>query len=392
MTFKDYYAILGLSRNASQEEIKRAYRRLAMQYHPDRNPGNKEAEEKFKEISEAYEVLSDPQKRAIYDREGYAGLKSAGYRGFEDIHDIFKTFSDLFEDFFGFSFEESVKSKKKDGADLSAEVWINFEDLFTGTKVHLEIERWETCDACQGLGYNPSKGLKPCSHCNGKGKISYREGFFRLTYLCPNCGGSGTTYVEKCNHCEGQGRIRKKRELSINIPPGVEDGTIFRLTGEGEAGSLGGRPGDLYVRVRVKPHPFFKREHNNVLSELKINFISAILGDTIKLSYFGKELTIQIPPGSQPGDKLVLKGEGLPNWQTGKKGDLIFTLIVELPKNISEEGANLLKSLAQKEGWLKGSNAELKASSNGNQKEKKENSKKKKESFWERLIFGAKDG
>lgn len=383
MTYKDYYAILGVPRNATQEEIKRAYRRLAMQYHPDRNPGNKEAEERFKEISEAYEVLSDPQKRAIYDREGYAGLKSSGYRGFEDIGDIFKTFSDLFEEFFGFTFEEAATPKKRDGSDLSTEVWIDFEDLFKEKKISIEIERWETCETCQGLGYDPYKGVKPCSHCQGKGKVSYREGFFRLTYICPECGGSGTSYVEKCKICEGQGRVRRKRTLQVNIPPGVEDGSIFRLKGEGEGGALGGRPGDLYIRVRIKPHPKFKRKNLDILGEIKINFISAILGDTLKLPYFGKEIILEIPPGTQPGDKIVLKGEGLPDWRSGKRGDLILSLQIELPKKISSEGEKLLRNLAEMEGWLNGKTSEK------NSKEK--TSRKSKESLWERLLHGGRD-
>ncbi len=384
--YKDYYAILGVPRNATQEEIKRAYRRLAMKYHPDKNPGNKEAEEKFKEISEAYEVLSDPQKRAIYDREGYIGLKSSGYKGFEDISDIFKTFSDLFEEFFGFSFEESFQSKRKEGADISTEIWLDFENLFQESKVNLELERWETCEICQGLGYDPNKGIKVCEHCQGKGKVIYREGFFRVSYLCPECGGKGSTYIEKCSLCRGNGRIRRKRVLQITIPPGVEDGTIFRLKGEGEGGILGGKPGDLYLRVRIKPHRYFRREKNNVYGELKIDFISAILGNTIKLPYFGKELEIEIPPGTQPGDEIILKGEGLPHPQTKERGDLILKVSVELPKKVSPEGKELLLAFAKKEGLLKDPVLNHLNKENGSK-----DKRKKKESFWEKFIFGGKD-
>jgi len=387
MTFKDYYTILGIPRNATQEEIKRAYRRLAMQYHPDRNAGNKEAEERFKEISEAYEVLSDPQKRAIYDREGYAGLKSSGYRGFEDISDIFRTFSDLFEEFFGFSFEEGAASRRRDGADLSTEVWLDFENLFEETRLEHEIERWETCETCQGLGFDAQKGLKVCEACQGKGKVVYREGFFRVSYLCPECGGKGSVYIEKCPSCKGQGRLRKKRTLQITLPPGLEDGTIFRLPGEGEGGILGGRPGDLYLRVRVKPHRFFRREKNHLLGEIKINFISAILGDTIKIPYFGKDLEIEIPPGTQPDDEIILRGEGLPHPQTRERGDLILKVKVELPKTVSPEAKELLLAFAEKEGLLK--EPELNSQGRGNSSPK--GSKKKKEGFWERFIFGGRD-
>ncbi len=391
MNYKDYYAILGVPRNATQDEIKRAYRRLAMQFHPDRNQGDKSAEEKFKDISEAYEVLSDPAKRAIYDQEGYVGLKSSGYRGFEDISDIFQSFSDLFEEFFGFSFEEGPSKKKRNGADLSTEVWINFEDLFKEeTQIDLEIERWETCETCQGLGYDPVKGVKLCEACQGKGKVHYREGFFRVAYLCPECGGKGSTFVEKCPSCKGNGRIRRKRSLKISIPPGVEDGSIFRLQGEGEGGLYGGRPGDLYVRIRVKPHRYFRREKNHVFGEIKVNFVSAILGETLTLPYFGKSLEVRIPPGTQPEEELILKGEGLPDWRTKERGDLILKVKVELPKKLSPEGMEILKNLAEKEGWIK-SDSRNGDSLEGKKKEKKADPKPKKEGFWEKFLFGGKD-
>ncbi len=388
--YKDYYAILGVPRNATLEEIKRAYRRLALQYHPDRNPGNKEAEEKFKEISEAYEVLSDPQKRAIYDREGYAGLRGHGYRGFEDIDDIFRTFSDLFQEFFGFSFEEPSRSPRRDGADLSAEILLDFEDLFKGKDVDLELERWETCENCQGLGYDTRAGIIDCPQCRGRGKIVYTEGFFRVSYTCPDCGGRGYQYKEKCPHCKGTGRFRRKRLLKISIPPGVEDGTVFRYPGEGEGGIFGGRPGDLYIRVKVKPHPVFKRERNNIYGQMKINFISAILGDRIVIPYFGENLEVTIPPGTQPEDEIVIKGKGLRDWKTGQVGDLILKVKVELPREVSSEGKELLKLFAEKEGLDSNSllgDSSRKASKSSS---KADSGRKKKEGLWEK-IFGGKE-
>ncbi len=381
MGYKDYYAILGVPRDATQEEIKRAYRKLALKYHPDRNPGNKEAEEKFKEISEAYEVLSDPEKRAIYDSYGYSGLKSSGYRGFEDISDIFKTFSDIFEEFFDFSFEEKPHTRPRDGADLSYEVVLDFEDLFEDKKVALEVEKFDVCDVCKGLGYDPQKGVKNCDVCNGKGRVTYTEGFFRISYTCPDCKGRGVVYVAHCEKCKGSGKVWKKKKLEVIIPAGIEDGSILRIPKEGEPGLFGGRPGDLFLRVKIKPHRYFYREKNNVIAQLRINFISAILGDKIKIPYFGEELEIEIPPGIQSGEEIIVKGKGLPDVKTKKRGDLILKVQVELPKKISKEGEELLKKFAEVEGIKKFEKEPLLD---------QKSSKKKKVRFWEKFIFGNK--
>jgi molecular chaperone DnaJ len=381
MVYKDYYNILGVSRDATQEEIKRAYRRLALKYHPDRNPGNKEAEEKFKEISEAYEVLSDPEKRAIYDAYGYSGLKSSGYRGFEDISDIFKTFSDIFEEFFDFSFEEKVHTRPRDGADLSYEIVLDFEDLFQDKKLKLEIEKFEVCDFCKGLGYDPEKGVKICEVCKGTGRVTYTEGFFRISYTCPDCKGKGKAYIAHCEKCKGSGKVWKKKELEVVIPAGIEDGSILRIPREGEPGFFGGKSGDLFLRVKIKPHRYFYREKNDVIGQLKINFISAILGDKIKISYFGEELEIQIPPGIQPGEEIIIEGKGLPDIKTGKKGNLILKAQIEIPKKLSKEGEKLLRKFAEIEGIKNFENELL-----SNPKV----SKNKKNKFWEKFIFGNK--
>ncbi len=378
MAYKDYYEILGVPRNATQEEIKRAYRRLARKYHPDRNPGDKEAEEKFKEISEAYEVLSDPEKRAIYDNYGYSGLKSSGYSGFEDVSDIFKTFSDIFEDFFGFSFEEKSYTRPRDGADLSYEVVLELGDLFKDKKIDIEVEKLETCEKCSGLGHNLEKGVKTCETCKGRGRVTYTEGFFRISYTCPDCKGRGTIYVEKCSHCKGTGRVWKKKKLNLTIPAGVEDGTILRIPGEGEAGLFGGSPGDLYIRVKVKPHPIFYRNRSDIIGNLKISFVSAILGTKINIPYFGEEIEVEVPPGTQPGDEIVIKNKGLPDPKTGKRGNLILKVQIELPKKVSEEGKELLKKFAQVEG-LEDFDQGLESYH-----------KKKKEGFWKKFIFGSK--
>lgn len=381
MVYKDYYAILGVPRDATQEEIKRAYRRLALKYHPDRNPGNKEAEEKFKEISEAYEVLSDPEKRAIYDTYGYSGLKSSGYRGFEDISDIFKAFSDIFEEFFDFSFEEKAHARPRDGADLSYEIVLDFEDLFQNKKVKLEIEKFEICEVCKGFGYDPEKGVRSCEVCRGKGRVTYTEGFFRISYTCPDCKGKGTVYIAQCPNCKGSGKVWRKKDLEVVIPAGIEDGSILRIPGEGEPGIFGGKPGDLFLRVKIKPHRYFYREKNNIIGQLKINFVSAILGDKIKIPYFGEELEIYIPPGIQSGEEIVIEGKGLPDVKTGKKGNLILKIQIEIPKKLSKEGERLLKKFAEVEG-IKNFDNELLLNP--------KNSKNKKNKFWEKFIFGNK--
>ncbi len=376
MAYKDYYAILGVPRNASQEEIKRAYRRLALKYHPDKNPGDKEAEEKFKEISEAYEVLSDPEKRAIYDNYGYSGLKSSGYSGFEDVSDIFKTFSDIFEEFFGFSFEETPENRPRDGADLSYELVLELKDIFEERDVEIEVEKFELCEKCKGLGYDPEKGIKTCQACGGKGRVVYTEGFFKIRYVCPECKGRGYSYIQKCDKCHGSGRVWKKKKIKIHIPAGIEDGTILRVPGEGEPGLFGGRPGDLFIRVKIKPHPYFYREKNNLKGTIRINFLSAILGDKVKIPYFDEELEVEIPPGIQPGDEIRVKGKGLPG-KSGRIGDLILKVDVELPKKVSEKGKELLKEFAKTEG-IKTGNSTLSSSEK----------KKKKEGFWKKFIFG----
>ena len=380
MAQKDYYAILGVPRNATLEEIKRAYRRLALKYHPDRNPGNKEAEEKFKEISEAYNVLSDPEKRALYDSYGHAGLKSAGYKGFEDISDIFKTFSDLFEEFFGFSFEEAAGPSPRRGVDLSKELVFDLEDILTDKRVTLEVEKYDTCPKCNGLGYDPEKGVRICETCKGKGKISHIEGFFRVTYTCPECKGRGSYYVAKCSECNGSGRVWTKKQIKVNIPAGVEDGTVFKIKGEGEGGLLGGPPGDLYLHIKIKPHPYFLREKNNLIGFLKIDVITAILGGEVKIPYFQEELSVKIPPGIQPGEEIIVKGKGVPDPETKIPGDLILKVEVEIPKKISEAGKKLLEEFAKVEKIKK-------------KKGLKEwifsEAKKKKKSFWDK-IFGKK--
>lgn len=350
MRKKDYYEILGVPRHASQEEIKKAYRRLALKYHPDRNPGNKEAAERFKEISEAYEVLSDPEKRAIYDARGHGGLYDTGYRGFTDIEDIFSAFSDLFEEFLGgfggFGRTRQRERRPKPGADISYEVSIELEDVLHGKEISLEVERYETCTACKGNGLAPGASLQYCPTCKGRGYVVHSEGFFRLSTTCPQCRGAGTFIADPCPECQGEGRVRVRKTLKVKIPPGVEDGAVIRMPGEGEGGLYGGPPGDLYLRVHLRPHKIFARRGKDLWLEVTIPVTEAILGGEIEVPTLEGEIRVQIPSGTQPGDTLVVEGQGLPEYGSSRRGRLVLKVQVEIPKKLTKRQVELLREFA----------------------------------------------
>ena len=370
MRSKDYYAILGVPRNATQEEIKRAYRRLALKYHPDRNPGDREAEEKFKEISEAYEVLSDPEKRAIYDAQGHAGLHQTGFRGFEDVEDIFSAFSNLFEEFFGFGFRERTGRKPRPGADLSYELSLTLEEVYHGKEAEITLEKYERCEECGGSGLARGAQTRYCPVCKGRGHIVHSEGFFRISTTCPHCQGMGTYISDPCPRCRGEGRVWGRKRLRIRIPPGVEEGSVIRISGEGEAGLYGGPAGDLYIKIRTKPHEYFRREGKNLHLSLIIGVVDAILGAETQVKHLsGEKIPIRIPRGSQPGDRLLIKGKGLPDPQGGEPGDLIVHLEVKLPSRITREQEDLLRRFAELE---KEEGPRVKG--------------KKKKTFWNRLF------
>ncbi|MBA2847692.1 molecular chaperone DnaJ [Thermosulfuriphilus ammonigenes] len=357
---KDYYQILGVARDASAEEIKKAYRRLALKYHPDRNPGDKEAEERFKEASEAYEVLSDPEKRAIYDRFGHQGLSGQGYKtGFDDFQDIFSTFSDLFEEFFGFSsgFGRRESSRPRPGADLRYDLSIDLEEAAKGKEIEIEFTRLEACNTCGGTGLRPGGQRAYCPVCQGRGQVVHSEGFFRISSTCPHCRGAGTINADPCPDCAGQGRLRRKRRLTVDIPPGVDTGTRLRIKREGEAGINGGPPGDLYVVIHVRPHKLFERHGDDLFCEVPINFVKAALGGEIFVeTLWGKE-RITIPRGTQPGERLVLRGLGMPRLRGGGKGDLIVQIQVEIPRKLTRRQEELLREFEaleeeKKEGFF----------------------------------------
>ncbi len=359
---KDYYEILGVPRNASQEEIKRAYRRLARQYHPDLHPGDKEAEERFKEISEAYEVLSDPEKRAVYDARGYAGLKDQGYHGFTDVEDIFSAFSDIFEEFLGgfggFTRRRRAERRPRRGADLSYEITVSLEDVYFGREITLEVERYENCETCGGSGLAPGAQPQYCPTCKGRGHVVHTEGFFRLSATCPTCHGVGTFISDPCPACRGEGRLRRRRQLKVRLPRGIEDGAVIKLAGEGEAGLYGGPPGDLYLRVHILPHDVFERKGKDLYLEVPISVVEAMLGGEIEVPTFEEKVKVKVPRGIQPGDTLALEGKGLPDLHGGKPGDLILRFRVEIPKDLTKRQEELLREFAEiekekKEGFFK---------------------------------------
>lgn len=347
---KDYYEILGVSKTATIEEIKKAYRKLALKYHPDRNPGNKEAEEKFKEASEAYEVLKDEEKRRLYDTYGHKGVSGTGFNGFSQTEDIFSAFNDLFEDFFGFSASRARTSSDvgpERGADLRYDLSISFIEAATGTEKEIEIQRLETCSRCSGSGAAPGNQIITCPTCNGRGQVIRSEGFFQVSTPCPNCNGQGTIFTEPCPSCHGKGRTPQYRKVKIKIPAGVDTGARLRLRNEGEAGARGGSRGDLYVVIHVEPHEYFSRKGNDLYCEIEISSIQACLGDTVEVPTLEGSEQIKIPAGTQPGAIFRLKGKGFPDLRGFSQGDQLIKVKLVTPTNLTARQKELLEEFLE---------------------------------------------
>jgi len=347
----DYYKILGIAKNSDQGTIKKAYRRLAMKFHPDQNPGDDEAEDKFKAAAQAYEVLSNPEQRARYDQFGHAGLKGFGGRqGFSDINDIFSSFSDIFGDFFGGDGGRGGPSHSQSGASLRYVLDVSLAEVVEGIEKTVEFHREGTCQDCGGNG--AKKGTTPitCPQCNGKGQVVRSQGFFSVATTCMTCEGAGQIVKTPCSYCRGQGRVKSRRQLKVKVPAGVETGTRLRVVGEGEAGYNGGRPGDLYVEIRVEDQKDFVRQGNDLYAEVRISYLKAILGAQVEAKTISGTRKIDIEPGTQPGEKICLRGEGIPSLRGYGQGDLYYVVQVEIPDRLTKDENRLLREIADLTG------------------------------------------
>jgi molecular chaperone DnaJ len=343
-----FYEILGVSRDADDETLKKAYRRLAMQYHPDRNVGNHEAEVKFKEAAEAYEVLRDPQKRQRYDRYGHAGLEGAPGPHFTNADSVMDLFGDLFGDVFGGG---RRRRGPQPGRDLQVALELDLTEAYRGTRKDLKIPREETCADCGGSGARRGTQPSVCRRCQGQGVVLQGQGFFRIQQTCNACGGRGAVIPDPCPTCRGGGVVAVQRSLSVPVPAGVEDGMSIRLSGEGEAGSPGAPPGDLYCVIRVRPHPLFLRQGQDLHCEVPITVSQAALGGAVEVPTLeGKFLAQQLPRGTQSGDELRVRGKGMPHVRGGRPGDLVVHLRVLIPRNLTKRQEELLRELGELDG------------------------------------------
>ncbi len=348
---RDYYEVLGVSRTAAEQEIKSAYRKLALQYHPDRNPDNPEAEERFKECSEAYAVLADTEKRARYDRFGHAGVNggSQSFGGFDAT--VFNDFHDIFGDLFGFGDMFGAqgggrrRSRAQRGADLREDLTLEFEDAVFGVTKQVQVRRHEECDNCKGSGVAPGKAPINCTTCGGRGQMRYQQGFFAITRACSTCGGTGKLIVDPCNQCRGQGRLTRERTVTVKVPPGVEEGARILYSNEGDAGAYGGPPGDLYVVLHVKDHAFFEREGKDLYCVLPISFSQAALGAEIQVPTLEGQQALKIPEGTQTATKFKLKNKGVPVLNGRGRGDLFVEVKVQTPAKLSKRQRELLEEL-----------------------------------------------
>ena len=347
MSKADYYEVLGVTRDVSESELKTAYRKQAMKYHPDRNPGDAKAEERFKEASEAYGVLSDADKRAAYDRYGHAST-SAGFGGspFVDSADLGDIFGDIFGEMFGGGRQQRSTSRVQRGEDLRYDITIEFEDAVFGRETEIKVRRRENCAACKGAGTSSGRGPTVCTQCQGRGQLRYQQGFFSVARACGGCGGSGTVITDPCTTCRGETRVAREFKMNVKIPAGVEDGTRIRYSGEGESGRFGGPRGDLYVVLTVKPHDFFERDGYDLHCVVPISFPQAALGAEIEIPGLVGEVTLRVPEGTQNGKEFRIRNEGVPRLNESGRGDLIVEVLIQTPKKLSRIQREIVRQLA----------------------------------------------
>jgi len=347
---RDYYEVLGVSRTATDVEIKSAYRKLALKHHPDRNPGDHAAEEKFKESAEAYSVLADPDKRHLYDRYGHAGLGGAATGGFDPS--VFTGFEDILGglgDIFGFGDVLGGGRRRggvQRGADLRYDLEISFDEAAKGSETTIQIPRQETCETCSGNGAAPGTKATTCPQCQGRGQLRYQQGFFTVARTCGQCRGTGSVISKPCATCKGSGRVQQERKLTVRVPPGIATGQRLRLSGEGEAGGPGGPPGDLYVVIHVQEHPFFHRDGNDLYCEVPLNFPTLALGGEIRIPTLEGEEPFKVPEGTGSGQSFRLRGRGMPDVTGRGRGDLFVTVKVSTPKKLTRDQKKLLEQLA----------------------------------------------
>jgi molecular chaperone DnaJ len=341
--------VLGVSRTVTEQELKSAYRKLALQFHPDRNPNNPDAEDKFKEVSEAYAVLADSEKRTVYDRYGHAGLGGSGSGGGVDAT-VFHDFSDIFSELFGVNDifgggAGSRRSRVQRGADLREDLTLEFEEAYFGTETKVTVRRHEACEECRGSGAAPGKGPTTCRSCSGRGQVRYQQGFFSIARTCPTCQGTGSVITDPCAKCKGEGRILRQRTVEAKIPAGVEDGTRIRFSGGGEVGQFGGPAGDLYIVLHVKDHPFFVREGNDLHCVVPISVGQAAMGAEIRVPTMEGEHALKVPDGTQPGTTFRVRHKGVPVLNGHGKGDLYVEVRVQVPTKLNKRQRELLQEL-----------------------------------------------
>jgi molecular chaperone DnaJ len=339
---RDYYDVLGVRRDADAQEIKSQYRKIALKYHPDRNPGDNAAEENFKEAAEAYRVLSDPGKRQIYDQFGHRGLEgmSNSSAGFEDI---FSSFGDVFEEFFGFRTGRRSQNTVQKGSDLRYDLTIDFMEAVFGLETEIDVEKRETCQTCKGSGAAPGTQPETCYQCRGTGQFVRTQGFFSVKSACPACRGEGRVIREYCPECRGRRQVVVRKKVALKIPAGVDTGSRLRMAGEGEPGGNGGPPGDLYVFISVRPHAFFERRNTDVICRIELSFIQAAVGDDVMVPTLTGEESVRIPKGTQYGDTIRLSGMGIPSLRSDDRGDQIVQVVLKTPKNLNKKQEDLLK-------------------------------------------------